>query len=492
VTRFRLPLRRFLAVAAGLLVGASGALAIAGPAAATDTDPYSVTVEGSAACAPQGVWKIDWKVTNDAAVKARIVFVGDDRPPYEEGKTVGDIHSGVDLAAGASVSGVEETEASLASAKLVVTVHYSVDGQVLTRQSFDEVPLASQSTCAPTCVTASTAKYQHTFNAQSGKATVQLKGDLPMCKGESQAFSLASYFATAGTFAYPQYLHDSDTKAIDDAHNKVRLDVSTPHCYRQLDLVFGSEVYKELTEGGKLYGDRKLGSPNAPGSNSEGPQAWFNGGKKECTQPVAEFVSNCDGSVTVTLTNTSSVPSTAVFTISGVEGTVSVKSGEKPVEVTVPASAAGDIKVTEKNKKKTVGTYKWERPDGCAAPTAEFASSCDALLGKLINPKGNAPVEATVVQGESTAKVTLAGGKTEPYEFDKTRGAVKVTFADFDKTFTGTYTQPTGCEAAGGGGDLPRTGSRTSVMAGGGAALLAAGGFLFFLVRRRRIRFTAA
>jgi hypothetical protein len=496
VTRFRLPARRLMAVAAGLLIGATGALTVSAPAAATDTDPYNITVEGTAVCAPKGVWTIDWKVVNDHPSKtARLVWVGDERPPYEEGKTVGDIHRGAELEGGASVSGVEEVEAGLASAKLVVTAHYSDGDKVIERQAFDEVPLASTSTCAPTCVeTATTARYKHTFDARAGVATVELKGDKPLCAGEKQAFSLASYFTTSSSFAYPQYLHDAKTKWITPNDNKIKLRVDVPRCYRQLDLVFGEEVYEELVEGGPLYGDRKLGSPGAPGNTSEGPPAWFNGGHKECVAPAADFVSECDGSVTVHLTNPSKVPSTAVFTVSGVEGTTSVEAGESAT-VTVPASYQGEIVVTEKNRKKPVGTYTWERPvDACAAPTAEFASTCDYLLLKLVNPEGNAPIVATVSYAGETGTVTVpAGDEGIGAEFPPADGDLVVTFEGYDEVFKGTYTKPADCDAGGGGGGgpLPVTGPQAGALAGGAALILAAGGALFLMARRRRIRFTA-
>jgi hypothetical protein len=494
VTRFQQTLRRVGVVAATLLIGAGGAVAVSAPASATpETSPFSLTITGEAGCA-EGARQITWTVTNNhPELKARITWVGDGTNSHtpENPKVVGDIAKGNDLAAGATATGVEAIadEDTRTEPKLVVAAAWTANDGFETFATVDLTGL----TCAPTCVTAENAQYTHTFDAQNGDATVRLKGDLPLCEGEEQDFSLVAYYATDSAFSYPQYLHDAHSDTLWELNTQVELHVDVPKCFRQIDLVFGGEdgIINPIEEGGELYGDRKLGSAGAPGNRSEGPQGWFNGGRKSCVQPAADFVSNCDGTVTVHLTNNSKAPFDAKFVVTGVDGETVVAAGASTT-VTVPAEHAGDITVTEATKKKTVDTYQWQRPEDCPPPTADFASTCDNLLLKLANPEGNTTVVANVTAGGETEKIEVAAGAEDVYEIPTDAGEVSVTFEGFKETFTGTYAEPADCAAGGGGGGgLPVTGPQAGAMAGGAALLLGAGAVLFMMARRRRIKFAA-
>ena len=496
MTRFQQTLRRVGVVAATLLIGAGGAVAVGAPASADPVEPFSITLTGAAGCTDDGARNITWTVVNNnPELKARITWVGDGTNSHtpEDPKKVGDIAKGNDLAAGATVSGEEviAEDDTREVAKLVVGVSWNADHAF---QTFTDVQLAGLESCAPPCVTADTAEYVHTFDAAAGTATVALKGKGALCADEKgQPFSLASYFTTSGSYALPQYLLASDTKAITPTESSIELEVALPDCYRQVDLVWGDEVINPLTEDSGAYGDRKLGSDGAPGNRSEGPQGWFNGGDGECAQPDVIFEPECAGTRVILVNDTPFDDETGsfdlTFTVTGIEGEIVVPAG-KSVEKFVPAEVATAIEV--KKGDKLVKSYEWTRPEKCEAPTAEFASSCDAFLVKLTNPEGNTPVTAIVTSGGETGKIKVAAGAEDVYEIPTDAGEVSVTFEGFPETFTGTYAEPADCAAGGGGGGgLPVTGPQAGAMAGGAALLLGAGAVLFVMARRRRITFAA-
>jgi hypothetical protein len=186
VTRFHLTFRRVLVVAASLLIGAGGAVAVGAPASADPvSDPFTVTVAGEAGCTDDGTRKIAWTVTNGHPdMKLAITWVGDGTGTHtlENPKTVGDIKRLAEIPAGGSLSGDEviAEDDTRAVAKLIIGAAWTKD-EADNRETFAEVQLAGLESCAPPCVTADQAEYVHTFDAAAGTATVALKGKGALC-----------------------------------------------------------------------------------------------------------------------------------------------------------------------------------------------------------------------------------------------------------------------------------------------------------------------
>ena len=140
-----------------------------------------------------------------------------------------------------------------------------------------------------------------------------------------------------------------------------------PACYTQVDFVFGSEV-NPLTYA--AYGDKKVGSPGAPGNASVGPSAWYNGGTRLCDpRPTATFTSQCDGSMQVKLANGSAANIDAVFTVTagGESARYRIAKGTNQ-SVKIFASAASNVQVQDNvpdgDTFETV-TGRWSKPKGC-------------------------------------------------------------------------------------------------------------------------------
>jgi hypothetical protein len=354
----------------------------------------------------------------------------------------------------------------------------------------DEVP----------CITADRATFHHTFAVKEDGsiATVTLDEGINLCEGEP--VTLVSYFAPKPQFSVPQYAFDQDTGTITNEQRSVDLTVDVPKCNTQVDLFFGGkdDVISEITQNGKRYGDRKLGSARGLGSRSKGPQGWYNGGSQGCQTPAVEPLSQCDGTISVNLSNdglTNRYPIDFTVKAGSFSKTVTVTKG-KGETVKVPAGS-GTITVTADGMKDVV--YNWTPPADCALPSLTVENDCDTVTITVENPKGVAPATAKVTYGDKTKSVTVAAGKTEKVTFDVS----KATFATID--FPGLDVEPikatlgeVDCDNGGGGGggdsddpSLPVTGPVAGGIAGGAALLLIAGGVLFFIARRRKVTFTA-
>lgn len=141
------------------------------------------------------------------------------------------------------------------------------------------------------CVSLDKATYTHTFDGPTGAATI--KADRPLCPGQEQPFTLVSYTAPASTFALPQYLYDVQTQSITQNTRSLSFKIDVPACYTQVDFVFGSQAVNPLTYA--AYGDKKVGSSGPPGSQSIGPDGWYNGGNKACDpRPIVTATSLAD------------------------------------------------------------------------------------------------------------------------------------------------------------------------------------------------------
>ncbi|PWR11838.1 cell wall anchor protein [Micromonospora acroterricola] len=503
--RPKLSLRRPLAVLGAALIGLTGAVAVAAPASAHHT-----TITATADCDRlTGERVITWKVENsetnkDATLQKVTAGPGTPVNVPVQGAAAVDLQGYV-IPEAASVVAVQRVPGDTATATLEVYAEWLVDNKVTAEHTDKgDINLAADKSCAPTpeCVDASQAKYSHTFDGPKGTATVKLDGELPLCGEGKQWFTLVSYFAPRPQFATPQYVYGTpDSDWIGGTQTEIELNVEIPNCHTQVDLIWGDaeQVIDPLVEGGKRYGDKKLGSPGAPGNRSTGPQGWYNGGDKSCTTPATTFASNCDGSVAVSLTNdgkTSKYP--VEFEVKGENGfskKVSVEAGKADTSVVVPAADAGKIEVLVDGKVIEKGTYSWQRPEDCPLPAVTTEADCKNFTLTVTNPEGGLPVKATFTYGDKTETRTVAAGASAKVTFKagKAKSAL-VALPELDLEMEAVYTPEKDCGGSGGGGDepgLPVTGAAAGGIAAGAVALLIAGAVLFVIARRRRVTFTA-
>ncbi|MEV4466980.1 hypothetical protein AB0J51_25555 [Micromonospora echinofusca] len=365
------------------------------------------------------------------------------------------------------------------------------------------LPTRSATPQEPTCVSAADARYTHTFDGARGEASITLTNG-PLCEGEKQDFALVSYVAPSAKFAVPQYLFDKSVKAFAPVPDggigtvaKLEFKVAVPTCFTQVDFVFGSEVIDPLVEGGKRYDNRKVGSPAGIGARSEGPAAWYNGGKGTCVaEPAVEATYDCDGTARLTLVNRGNVA--AVFAITG--------SGELAEKVTVAAGKFETLELTAPQAKEiTVAaegmeTWKggWKQPEDCqqpevGEPETSYDTTCDELILTVANPKDGVSLTSTFTPSTGQPKtVTFEPGSTKTVTFPAAEGLSVVVTGDLESAKPIVWTAPEGgCDDGGEGGGLPVTGAAAGGIAVGAAALLALGAVLFVVARRRRVRFTA-
>ncbi|MFF5080868.1 cell wall anchor protein [Actinoplanes sp. NPDC000266] len=242
---------------------------------------------------------------------------------------------------------------------------------------------------------------------------------------------------------------------------------------------------------------------------------------KDAPKPDAQLASSCDG-VTVTLSNGKDAKKDAEFTIVGTDFTknVTVKVGEEPVTVSIPAKNAGKVVVTEKSSDKPVLVGKWEEPKDCQQPEDNFEGgyqvTCDSLIFQVDNTKGKTTIEVTFTPNKGAAQTIVAKpGEKKQVTFKGEKGlevTPKFKGEEFEAIKWDDEEKPAECNSASpspsasastspapapgqGGGDdeetLPLTGAAAGGIAAGAAALLAAGAVLFILARRRKLKFTA-
>ncbi|HEU4423454.1 MAG TPA: hypothetical protein VFR67_13060 [Pilimelia sp.] len=128
-------------------------------------------------------------------------------------------------------------------------------------------------------------------------------------------------------------------------------------------------------------------------------------------------------------------------------------------------------------------------PPPAPVPTAAGKSECDSLTVTVSNPKGGAPVKATIKYGTQSKSIRVAAGGSDKVTFPaSTTEVATVTFPELDLEIDVAYAKPENC---GGGGGLPVTGAAVGGSVAAAAVLLATGGGLVVATRRRRVRFTA-
>ncbi|MGK5738838.1 cell wall anchor protein [Micromonospora sp. URMC 103] len=498
--RTKLSLRRPLAVLGAALLGLTGAVALAAPASAHHT-----TTTATAKCDQlSGERVITWTIENSEKDKAATLqtVTSDPNTPVvleSDGKTP---LEGVVIDNGGTTKAVQRVPADTKTATLKLHSLWVVNDE-----KFDDVGtinLPADEACkpAPKCVDASEASYSHTFDGPKGTATVKLDGDLPLCEGSEQPFTLVSYFAPRPQFATPQYVYGTpDTDTIGGTKTEIELNVEIPNCHTQVDLIWGGkdEVIDEITDGGPRYNDKKLGSPGAPGNRSHGKPGWYNGGDKSCTTPASTFASNCDGTVAVSLSNDGKDGKYPVeFEVKGENGwskKVTVEAGKADNSVVVPAENAGKVEVLVDGKVIENGTYSWARPEDCPLPDITTKADCKDFSLTATNPEGGLPVKVEFTYGGKTETRTVQPGKAETVTFKAGKDdSALVALPDLDMEMEAVYAPEGTCGGGGAGGEepgLPVTGVAAGGIAAGALALLALGAVLFFVARRRRVRFTA-
>jgi hypothetical protein len=444
---------------------------------------------------------VTWTVTNPENEDATLIGVHADPATEVTTEVSGEttpLQGAVVAKNGGSVTATQVVPADTAKATLTIDAQWPSDPK---RTNRGEVTLSGEP-CAPTpppCVELSQAKFTHTFDGPKGEATIRLEDGQTLCENGKEPVTLVSYFAPRPEFATPQYLHDSDTKVISNQRPEITLDVEVPVCHTQVDLFFGGDddVIQTLTEDGPRYGSKLLGSPAAPGNRSEGPKGWFNGGTRACTQPQAQFVSNCDGTVQVNLSNDGAISRYAVeFVVEGAGGwtkTVIVEPGKADNSTVVPVKAAGDIKVKVADEVIEGGTYAWQPPEDCPLPTVAITPDCDSFEIAVTNPEGNTPLDVVVTYGDESEELTVTAGATDTVEFaagDQNHATISFPGLDI-APLKAVYAQPADCGGGGGGPGLPVTGASVGGAAGVAVLLLGVGAGLFYLFRRRRLRFVA-
>jgi hypothetical protein len=205
-------------------------------------------------------------------------------------------------------------------------------------------------------------------------------------------------------------------------------------------------------------------------------------------KPTYKGVSNCDGTMTVTIENTSDAP--RKFAVNGSGEFVQRKDlavGEKWV-VEVPADNAAKVAVKYKEAKDNDwenngdARIEWVKPDTCYKATSK--STCTGLTVTVENTGAKA-ITAKITVGDKSDEMTIEPGKSDTTdEIEGVDGLVATLTINNDKAQEFKWEKPTDC----GGGGLPVTGVNAGLLAGAALVLVSGGGGLFFMARRRRVR----
>jgi hypothetical protein len=352
------------------------------------------------------------------------------------------------------------------------------------------LPAQAQTQAADSCVALTAATYTHTFKVDTGAGTATASitrsgatASTPLC-GSGQKFSLVAYYAPSPSFALPQYVYDSQTLTLSGNAQTVEFSVQLPPCYTQVDFVFEGII--EDLRSDNLYGDKKVGSGGAPGSQSthaaNNPQsAWYNGAGTKgqtCTNPAAAAVNKCDGSGTVHLSNELPYAGTT-FSV--------VRNGGAPASVAVAALGNEDLVISDGEWPVTVTgdngfskAFDWAWPSGvCDPPTLEVTPDCVSLVLRVTNPLTNKAITATATYGAESKQISLGKGETKTVTFPSGTGSATITLVGAPDwgPLTADFTQPANCE-------LARTGTSVTTVVISGAALILVGFVMVFVVTR--------
>lgn len=480
---------RATAALAGVLIGLTTAFVAAAPAAATESTPL-IAVKGTAECDPAaGQWTVRWTVTNARDQTATVEKLATE-PAAVPGLSNGYV---IPRKLASGKPGQVVFTQVLPGGTPSASVSFTANAREAKERLADTVTLG---TCAPAetpCTEAADARFHHEFAVSGDRATATVSLDEGVKLCDPEPVTLVSYFAPRPEFATPQFVFAQQSATLTNDQRRVELAVLLPACHTQVDLFFGDgdDVIEEITEDGPRYGDRKLGSKAGPGARSHGPRGWHNGGSSGCRQPDVASVSQCDGTVDVTLSNTGEISRYPVeFTVTAGDFrrtvTVAPNQGES---VRVPAGS-GDITVTADGM--PAQTIRWERPEDCPPPTVVVRGDCETVTVTVRNPDGVTPATAEVTYADRTGSVTVAAGESAAVTFPAApANTVTVAFPGLGVEPVEATLETRDCAVPGdgAGGGLPVTGAAAGGIAAGAAVLLAIGAALFLIARRRRTTF---
>ncbi|GIM97452.1 hypothetical protein [Paractinoplanes toevensis] len=294
--------------------------------------------------------------------------------------------------------------ASLAAAPATATVRAAVAAAILAAPAPATVlgapaaaPVAGlvAVSAATSCVSVAAATYRHSFNGAAGTTTIT--ATRPLCAGQTQTFTLASYTTGAPNSASGQFIYDSDSDTITATNRSVTLKVSVPACYNQVEAFFGGTVQTEATSPKALYGSAKLGAS----SRSAGPLAWYTGGSTTCAaRPAVAITNACDGTFTARLSNTGTT--TAVFL------TGSRRIRLSPGGTTTLKPAKGST-LTIRDSSFTTHIATWRAPADCTAIAPTLSPTTAAPLPTQPAPSAT----ATTTPASPSASASTSAS---PYE----------------------------------------------------------------------------
>jgi hypothetical protein len=222
---------------------------------------------------------------------------------------------------------------------------------------------------------------------------------------------------------------------------------------------------------------------------------WPEGGCAPKKEPTRKATSNCDGTLTVVVTNADDKARRIAVNGEGEYVQRKTLKASETWEVVVPKENAGKVVVKWKTAKENddsdtgwEGTEKfnWAKPDTCFTATSK--STCDGLSITVENTGAKA-ITAKVTAGDQSEETTIQPGENNTAEIDGVDGLVASLTVNGGTPQEFKWEKPADCGGAGGG--LPTTGVNAGLLAGAALVLVSGGGGLFFMARRRRVRFAA-
>lgn len=216
--------------------------------------------------------------------------------------------------------------------------------------------------------------------------------------------------------------------------------------------------------------------------------------KVECEpakEPTRTATSNCDGTLTVVVTNADDKARKISVNGEGEFVQRTTLEAGKSWTVVVPKEHAAKVTVKWKTAKENDDTdsgwegqekLTWVKPDVCFDVTS--TSTCENLTVAVANTGAKA-IKATMTIGDEAKETTIEPGTKSEISIDGVDGLVVKLSVNGGEAKEYAWSKPADCD-----GGLPVTGANAGMMAGAALALVAGGGGLFFMARRRRVRFT--
>ena len=333
---------RYLAIGASAALGAVALLALATPASA-----HASAITATPACeTATGDYILTWSVGNDWAGEMTLTSVAA-TPTAITAIVTGAVVPAKAGTANGRITGPHRVAGTATTAPLKITAPWS---DPVSPTASKTITLAG--TCAPAppkCVSAAAATYTHAFNGVTATATITTHG-LPLCAGQKQSFTLASYTTPAPGYALPQQRFDTATGVIDTTHPTVTLHIDVPPCNTAIYLIWGTATNDHITTGNP-YADTTLGGTTAPGNRSTGPLGKYSGSTGACAIPTATPTATCAANCEATAGGTPqpTTPATTAPTPTTPAGTTPTEpatatfSNSLPVtgQSTTPLAAAG-------------------------------------------------------------------------------------------------------------------------------------------------------